>query len=516
MQYKAKVFTGSIKLISSNTIVYLLQFAFYLTIVRVLKLEYLGIYQATALIFVLLNFAFTWPNSGFNRYITGYYQVNKQEEARGLYLIGIALGLIGGFIIIAISCFFGKYLSLIYFGNINYVLILKLMALDLLVSAYNSYAGISLNASMRFGKYGFIQVIWAVLRYGTGIMLLFMGFGPIGLIIGWIAGDLGSAAFYTYWSLDFIKGPKSKPPIKPIIIFAAPLALGGSITLLLQNFDKIFVLRYLGVAELGSYTTIMIASSVPQMIPSSLGSTLLPAFIGIEEKGWLNADVVSKSIRYITILTIPLLFFIAFLGKPLILLFLGSEFVHDWKAFAIFTAGHAIMSYDIPINQALVAKKETKTLAIQQLVSSSLLAFLAPMLIKYWFAVGAALAYVIVRFVGFIGVAFPRARSLNLLKIELNEYVKTMVIALIISFTTLYIEILFNFSIIMIPLYIAVGLILFIISANALKLLRVDDYTALMEAIPLRFKSLFSRFWSIARFPMPDPEIKKSDSKSNL
>jgi O-antigen/teichoic acid export membrane protein len=209
------------------------------------------------------------------------------------------------------------------------------------------------------------------------------------------------------------------------------------------------------------------------------------------------------------VLTVPPFFLLAALGRPLIQLLLGPAFVHDWEAFAVLMVGHAAMNYDLPITQALQARKATRALGAQAIVSAAVIALLSPPLIARWLATGAAVAYVLARLTGFLGVAAPKARSLGLLKIDLKEYAKTISAAITTLVATLVLEAVTGFSLVLLPLYIVIGGVALLASVRALRVLRADDYVALMEATPASLKGLVSRAWSLLGLPMPDPQKKR-------
>ncbi|ESQ23967.1 MAG: Membrane protein involved in the export of O-antigen and teichoic acid [uncultured Acidilobus sp. JCHS] len=401
--------------------------------------------------------------------------------------------------------------SELYYGTTRYAWLLRLTALDLVVYAYYNYVYyVAFQASTRFGKWGLTQVVWAFVRYGVGLALLFAGFGPAGLIAGWVAGDATSAALGTYWSLDFVVGSRSKAPLIPALSIAAPISIGYFMTTLFQNIDKLFVLRYIGLAEMGSYTVIMLVSVMPQnIIYNSLSGAIYPFFVKFEEGGTLSGETVAAAIRYVTVLTVPPFFLVAALGRPLIQLLLGPAFVHDWEAFAVLTVGYAAMNYDLPITQALQARKATKALGAQAIASAAVIAALSPPLIAQWLATGAAVAYVLARLVGFLGVAAPKAKSLGLLKIDLKEYTKTVSAAITTLVVTLVVEVATGFSLVLLPLYIVIGGVALVVSVRALRVLRADDYVTLMEVTPVSLKGLVARTWSLLGFPTPDPGERK-------
>ncbi|MFP3288046.1 MAG: polysaccharide biosynthesis protein, partial [Acidilobus sp.] len=100
----------------------------------------------------------------------------------------------------------------------------------------------------------------------------------------------------------------------------------------------------------------------------------------------------------------------------------------------------------------------------------------------------------------------PKARSLGLLKIDLREYAKTISAAIITFAVTLAAEAATGFGLVLLPLYIALGGIAMVALLRVLRVLRADDYIALMEVTPVSLRGLVARAWSLLGLPMPDPQ----------
>ena len=513
MSLRARVFSGAARLLSASTFVTLLQFVFYLTIVRMIGLTGLGAYFGTTIIWTFANFALTWPSGGFSRFVTGEYQAGRVERARHLYRLGVFIGLVGGLSVSAAFLALAPQVAVLTLGSARYAGLVRVLAVDLAIVSYNAYASVGLGATMRFGKMSLVQVFWALARYLTGISLALAGYGPTGLVAGWVAGDAVNAAFNTYWSRDLLLGPRSPHPLRPVLGYALPLALGGAVVMVLQSFDRLFVLAKLGLPELGAYSTIMFASTVPQMLPLSISNALGPAMIRLEEGGQLSPEAVERAVRYVTTLSIPPLLLVAALGRPLVLLFLGPRFVHDWEAFTILTVGHSLMTYDIPITLVLAAKRDSRALALQSVVTAAVIAALAPPLIGLWFAAGAAVAYVLARLTGFLAVAMPRARRYGLLRVDVGGYLRLAAASIMVFAGTLGLGLATGLRLALLPAYLAAGLALTWIGLRGLGVLRADDYEALMEALPAELRGIASRLWVGLGFPAPRPALTNGDGK---
>lgn len=182
-------------------------------------------------------------------------------------------------------------------------------------------------------------------------------------------------------------------------------------------------------------------------------------------------------------INLPVLGLVAALGEPLLHLFLGRSFFGAWTAFAILVFGGGAMSLDIPITQVLLAKKRTKVLAVQQLVSSLTLGSLALLLIPRFYLDGAALAYVLARIVCFVVVGFSVYR-LGLFSVKWRDYIESLGVTGAMVAATLVFESYTHFSTYMLPLYVLAGSVLGLVVARSIGLLHGEDYSEVVDFFP--------------------------------
>jgi hypothetical protein len=107
--------------------------------VRVLSLKGLGAYAAAGTLFTLLLPLLVWPIYGIGRYVIGYYQTGRLEEARGLYIRGLAIVLASSVAVAVAIWALASPLSELYYGTTRYAWLLRLTALDLVVYTYYNY-----------------------------------------------------------------------------------------------------------------------------------------------------------------------------------------------------------------------------------------------------------------------------------------------------------------------------------------------------------------------------------------
>jgi O-antigen/teichoic acid export membrane protein len=496
---------GALAIFSSGFLFSLLSLGSFLVIVRILSANALGEFYSLQIVSTLaITFALLSIPSGCLRFLTGYVQTGRIEEARYLFrkslLMGVAIVAVSVPTLILLS----PLISMWLFGSEDYVRILYLVVGDFGILAFNSFLSNSLYAHRHFGRLGILQIIYGLVRFGVGIGLILLGFGVVSLIYGWIVSDVFSLGVYAYLSRPLLFGPGAKTDLRQIFSYSFPLLISSGVVLILQNVDRLFVLKYLGVDELGIYGTLLNAAGVPQLLPQSLAGSLSPVVIKFEEQKGLSPQVVSKSVRYLTGVTMPILGLIAALGSPLISLLLRSDFSFAWVSFAVLTLGNAAMSLALPFNQVLLAKKLTRIIGLQQIVSSASLAVLAVLLIPEFFLTGAALAYVLASVAG-LAFILPVLLRVGLFKVDWREYVKIVACTATIVATVIAAQTATNYSAQLFPVYLAIGVVAGVASVRALGVVNEEDYQVMMEVLPNQVRPTAERLWRAIGLPAPTP-----------
>lgn len=496
-----KIARGATALFSSSLLSNLLIFAFYIAITHLLTPASLGVlYTFTVIDSFLATFLLLSLPGGFSRFITGFYQTGRLAEARYLFRRGLLIATIICSTSAPILLLLGPYITRLLFGSPDYILLYNLVVLDFVVSTYSSFLGVVVSARRVFGWGGLIQVLSTAARVGVGVGLIVAGLGLAGVLAGWIASDLVCIAAYAYLSRSLFTGEAVKSELKEVFLYSLPLFMANSLVVVLQNVDRLFVLEYLGTVSLGIYGTVLIASNIPKILPSSISNTLYPVMVKYEEEKALTKGVVSKAVRYMVMVNLPILGLVAATGAPLLQLFLGTKFSQAWPSFSILVFGAGAMSLDIPITQVLLAKKKTKVLAVEQLVSSFLLALCALLLIPRLFLIGAALAFVLARIGGFIVVATSVYR-LGMLGVEWRDYFKTFVVTGTIASLVLVTEHLTDFRTYLLPLYLALGGLAGLTVARFINLFNGEEYRELYEFVPPQLRGLLNWVWE--KFGLP-------------
>jgi PST family polysaccharide transporter len=184
------------------------------------------------------------------------------------------------------------------------------------------------------------------LRGVVGIALALAGFGAWSLVIGFVAGVAASTA--ALW-LQVSFRPRmqlSRSYLRDLLKFGGVLTIVDVGAVIFYNTDYLFIGRVLGAASLGLYT---IGFRIPELailnVAHVAADVLFPAYSALE-RGRLREGYIT-SLRYLTMLTVPLATGLAVLARPVVLVVFG----HQWVG-------------SIPVTRAIAAYTLFATLAI--------------------------------------------------------------------------------------------------------------------------------------------------------
>ncbi len=486
---------------SGSLVSNLLTFAFYVVISHTLPVYSLGVLYSLNLVsgFALTFLLLSLPG-GFSRFIVGYFQTGRLSEARYLFRRSILFATLICLAATPALVFLAPTITSWLFGATAHLVLFYLVVADFVFTTYNSFIGVAVSARRIFGFGSAMGVVSTTVRVGSAVALIYLGYGLISVLYGWIAADIVSLGANLYFSRPLLVGDAAKSNVWDVFVYSLPFFVASGLVVVLQNVDRLFVLKYLGTISLGVYGTLLIASNIPKLLPNSLSSTLFPAMIKFEEERGLTRGVVSKAVRYMAMINLPVLGLVAALGQPLLHLFLGRSFYGSWTAFSILVFGGGAMSLDIPITQVLLAKKKTRVLAAQQLASSFTLAMLAVLLIPRVYLDGAALAYVLARLAGFAVVGYNVYR-LGLFSVRWRDYAGSFGVTALLFFATVGVEVYTGFRLMLLPVYASVGVLVGVVGARALRLLRAEDHDEVVDFFPKQLRGLAAYLWDRLGFP---------------
>jgi lipopolysaccharide exporter len=231
-------------------------------------------------------------------------------------VMGIALTLLAAAISPLVASFFhqSQLRALLPVLGLNFIL-------RALGTTHYSLARRHLNYRVRTVS----EICEVTVRGVVGIVLALAGAGAWSLVIGFVAGV--SASTIALWlQVPFRPQPRlTRTHLRDLLKFGGVLTIVDVGAVIFYNTDYLFIGRVLGAASLGLYT---IGFRIPELailnVAHVAADVLFPAYSALD-RGRLREGYLA-SLRYLTMLTVPLATGLAVLARPVILVVFG----HQW------------------------------------------------------------------------------------------------------------------------------------------------------------------------------------------
>lgn len=327
------------------------------------------------------------------RYLPGK-PINEQKRqyiAWAIFLLFISITLC------SLLLLFKRPLSYLFFGSSGeYLLFIPLAAATLLVSlsinTLRNWYRVQNNAKV----YGYIALTQATLNTVALICNLIMHKGVYELVMySLIADFLVVALLLVYFTYNFGWARPDFTIIKTLVKYGFPIIPAGYAMLGLNSMDRLFLVKYSTMAEIGIYS---LCYSLGFMIIQVFVSPIWNMYPNMASQLFNNNKMddmqrlFEKSVGIILLIAVPATVGMFVLGKQLLAILATPEFITGSHVMAIITVGylfHVLSSYyDVALG--LVQKQHLSTISISiAFLMNLLLNFL---LIPKYGILGAAIA----------------------------------------------------------------------------------------------------------------------------
>jgi O-antigen/teichoic acid export membrane protein len=167
-----------------------------------------------------------------------------------------------------------------------------------------------------------------VMRVVATIIVALSGKGTIELAFTYIIAETATLIVAGIFFSRFpIKRP-TKDMFKKYSKFALPVVIISSITLIIANIDKVFIQLFWGAEEVADYFAVYKIVTFLIVIEASVGQLLFPTYSELhakKDKEQIKRLVV-KSERYLSMTSIPIVFFMIALPYPIINILLDPKY----------------------------------------------------------------------------------------------------------------------------------------------------------------------------------------------
>jgi O-antigen/teichoic acid export membrane protein len=337
-------------------------------------------------------------------------------------------------------------------------------------------------------------IVWSITRYTLASVLLFL-YGVIGVLIGWIVGDLGLLLLALQKCIRRlnIRTGASSFSVKALARYSIFTLFAAMIGFVVNQADRLFTLSQQGLSRLAIYNVAITASNVVSYAPYALLTVLLPAVVAlfvsdrIEE---LHAMIRSYT-RYVSLVVMPISFGLASVMEIPLRIF-GADYVAGTAPAVIIAVASGLTAFGTVYAGALLALEKMRWYTAANILGVTGLflvgATLTPALGLNGPALGRACLLVITTIV--YSVATIRN---GIFEIDLKAYFVAVGGSAIMSLAVyglLSVVQSFVLKIAMLPVLAVIGLLVYVVVLRVSRLLTVDDIDFIRDLVPNRLRGI--------------------------
>lgn len=424
------------------------------------------------------------------RYITKYKVENdkeKEQETFGLFLIfylilSALVIIVGGILVLCADTFFSSGLTSEELSKMKILMIIMTVntAIAFPISVYSSVA----LAHERFIFERTVSIIFTIGAPLFNLIILFMGFGSIGMALVGVSLQIISAPIYILFCTRRLRlKPSFKKPevsfLKEIVGFSFYIFLGSIVDMLFWATDKVILGALIGTVAVAIYNIGGTFNTIITQLSTTISGVLVPKITGmvVLEKSRQELSDLFVRIARLQFIIVGLVVsgFVAF-GKPFLYMWAGEEY-RDSYYIALLT----LVPMIIPLTQSsalaiVVAQNKHKFRSLVYLGIAILNVFSTWLVVPYYGGIGAALCSCVSYVLGqgiIMNIYYSRVTKLDI-PAYWKEIIKLSIIPITLCSITLLLSTIIDYYH---PLIFIVGVIVYtLVYALLMFLLGMNEY----------------------------------------
>ena len=326
-----------------------------------------------------------------------------------------------------------------------------------------------------FRNYALINGTYAVLRSIMTVLFVYVIHSLVGVVVSWIISDWGIWTYMFMYLWRKLGSPVFHFSTRYLLKLSIPLYLASISLFLYSSFDQLTLIPLGSLTALGIYGAAIAAFNAYYLLLGLLGTVFLSVISkehGVKGSNVLS-DMIGHASRYISILAMPLAFGLLAIARPALSLLVGTSYEGGAIPLAVLALGSTATIIATPLMPVLIVLDETMLAALTSIIP---------------IPIGVAVAFLIIPGLGILGASVARALSMILslalcwyfLKRKINvkfnfPVVRNSVLASICMALAMQAAQLFHYNRFLLPAYVLIGLLTYILVMRKLKEIDASD-----------------------------------------
>ena len=322
-----------------------------------------------------------------------YHSSNELQKLSSLYVNGFALVTVICFAFTLIFAFYGKFISMFLFNNLDYLLYVKYIGAMISIFLYGSLSSAILNGCGRNDLAFINRSVSRVVQLAVVILLLESEFGILSLFLGLAAHHAVLLIMSFYQSLGLVsihRGRLKKVIIMKILHIGGPSLAGRLIGMLSDPLIKVHLSRSVGLESVGSFDVAQKANASVSALPVSALSNIPAQIMKLNHGNKIPSEAVrifrKKAWIYMGLFGIPAFFVVQFFLPLLLSIWLGAYEEELILTIRMLLVAYLLHSFSMVDLNVMLGFGKTKLQLYSNIVTVIVIMFF--LLASFWLDIG--------------------------------------------------------------------------------------------------------------------------------
>jgi len=305
------------------------------------------------------------------KFIADFMGRERRDGAAGVGYGTLRVSLIISSLMSLLVFHFSDDLSLFTLKSTVFGGIFKVLAIDLVFATPLPSLTAIIVGLQKIREASMINIIRGFVKQVSVVSLVLFGFGLRGIVIGWILADLVNFTLFLGLIIKNFGLSNHSFDLKRLTFLSLPVLASDSITFIYSWFDRVLLLTFLPLKDLGVYNMAFTAYLVLNSIPVAIYTALYPKYSELHGRGGVQdvEKAISKASRYVSFIVVPLCLGLMVTATPTISLFAGPKYAGGGYPLAVLSGFTAIESIGSVIGSVLLVFEETRMYAVITAIS---------------------------------------------------------------------------------------------------------------------------------------------------
>ena len=297
-----------------------MQFVILVVLARLLSPEDFGL---LGMVLVFTGIATLFSELGFGAALVQKTEL-EERHLSSVFWLNLAVGLI-----LTILVYMSAPWVASFYNEPRLILLVRAISISFVIGGFGVVQKAMMTRKMQFKLLAIIQILSVFITGIITVLMAFSGYGVWSLVVQLISVSFLGVLFLWLlggWRPKFIFQPAA---LKDMMSFSANLLGAQLLNYGVRNFDYLLIGRYVGSSGLGVYSLAYKFMLLPiNQVSKIIGRVMFPALSQIKDDNQRIKRVYLRANRVIGLLTIPLMFGMIVVARPLVLTIVGP----NWEA----------------------------------------------------------------------------------------------------------------------------------------------------------------------------------------